>query len=281
MRKWTPILLLITASCDIVEPQSDALVIEAYVQPNQPLPSISVSRALPLDAPGARAPVDGAAIEFRLDGVDQIYRAATESGLYEPVSPLLALPGQRFSLSVRHGPDVASGSGLVPPVLTLDSVRVGTPDAPTRAVLLDSLALPLDTLSVSRTGFIYPIDVTVWWKAPGGAGDFWVETSVTPVESFSSRLIDFFLPSTSVLEEPAASPGQVSWTGVYAVPVSAATSPLPPHRIRAGVVRGELDYARFALSRNDPDRREPISNVTGGIGIIAGIALDSVSVFVR
>lgn len=281
MRKWTPILLLIAVSCDIAEPQSDALVIEAYVQPNKPLPSISVSRTVPLDASGDRAPVRGATVEFQLDGVEQVYRAATQSGIYEPVAFTLALPGQRFSLSVRHGPDVASGSGVIPPVLSLDSVRVGIPEAPTPAVLLDSLALPLDTLSVSQTGFIYPIDVTVWWKAPGGAGDFWVETSVTPVESFSSRLIDFFLPSTSVLEEPPASQGQRSWTGVYAVPVQAATSPLPPHRIRTGVVRGELDYARFALSRNDPDRREPISNVTGGIGIIAGIALDSLSVFVQ
>ncbi len=166
--------------------------------------------------------------------------------------------------------------------MTLDSLRVSAPREPIRAVLLDSLSLSLDTLSISSTGFIYPVDVTLWWKTPPETGgDFWVETSVTPLESFSSRLIDFFLPSSSVLQEPSASNGPLSWTGIYAVPVESATTPLPRHLLRVAAVRGELDYARFALSRTDPDRREPVSNVSGGIGIVAGIALDSIRVYVE
>ncbi|NNE70529.1 MAG: DUF4249 family protein [Rhodothermales bacterium] len=267
--------------CDTVEPEPDVLVVEAFVQPNQPLPTIRASRAVPLDQPYQATPATGAEIVFFLDGRRQAYEPAATPGSYQSVTGMLALPGQSFSLTVRHQGDVATGEGTVPPLLTVDSVHVGVPAAPIRAVLLDSLALPLDTLAVSQTGFIYPIDVTIWWNAPGTTADFWVETSVVPVESFSSRLIDFFLPSTSVLEEPPASLGQRSWTGVYAVPVSGAEDPMPAHRIRAAVVRGSLDYARYALSRNDPERREPISNVNGGIGIITGIALDSLSVHVQ
>ncbi|MFT4604663.1 MAG: hypothetical protein ACI9W4_001396 [Rhodothermales bacterium] len=279
------LLVAVVAACDSDPLEPDALVVQAYFQPNKPLPTVSLSRSVPLNEDGIGRPARGAEIRVTVDGMEVEYGESPEAGVYSAVSTGLVAAGATFELVASHGGDVATAKGTVPPPLTVDSLRVSAPNQPIRAVLLDSLSLPLDSLALSSTGFIYPVDVTLWWTAPPegaqGSGDYWVETSVTPLESFSSRLIDFFLPSSSVLQEPPHGQGPLSWTGIYAVPVESATTPLPPHVLRVAAVRGELDYARFALSRNDPDRREPVSNVTGGIGIVAGIALDSIRVYVE
>lgn len=270
------------AACDTAPTAVDALVVQAYFQPNKPFPAVTLSRAVPLTQDGIGEPAREAELQVSIDGEAVEYEESEVPGVYTALSEGLVAPGARFEFVARHAGDVATASGTVPPPMTLDSLNVSAPRTPIRAVLLDSLSLSLDSLSISSTGFIYPVDVTLWWEAPPATGgDYWVETSVTPLESFSSRLIDFFLPSSSVLEEPRDGRGPLSWTGVYAVPVESATTPLPDHVLRVAAVRSELDYARFALSRTDPDRREPVSNVTGGIGIVAGVALDSIRVRVK
>jgi hypothetical protein len=50
--------------------------------------------------------------------------------------------------------------------------------------------------------------------------------------------------------------------------------------MRVSLVRSNASYAAFASSRRDPDRREPISNVRGAVGIAAGVAVDSVRITV-
>ena len=276
------LLLMTSAACDSVSTEPEVLVVQAYFQPNRPFPAVTLSRAVPLNEDGIGRPVRGAEIEITVNGAEVDYAESPEAGVYTALSTGLVPPGASFEFTARHGGDVATAKGFVPPPMALDSLRVSAPDQPIRAVLLDSLSLSGENPSLSSTGFLYPVDVTMWWRRPPETGGgYWVETSVMPLETFSSRLIDFFLPSSSVLQEPPSGSAPLSWTGIYAVPVESATSPLPRHVLRVAAVRAELDYARFALSRNDPNRREPISNVTGGIGIVAGIALDSIRVYVE
>jgi hypothetical protein len=40
-------------------------------------------------------------------------------------------------------------------------------------------------------------------------------------------------------------------------------------------VRGDTAFAAFAQTRTDPDRREPISNVEGGLGVAVAVSVDS------
>ncbi|MBO6574842.1 MAG: DUF4249 family protein [Rhodothermales bacterium] len=276
------ILLALTAvvACDTVPSQPEALVLEGYVQPGQPLPGIRVSRSVPLRADRSPEPVAGASVSTIING--RIVSFAEQApGWYLPLDSTVVQTGDGFSVQVTAEGRTARASGEVPPRLRLDSVRVNTPAEPIAAVLLDSLVVGLDSLALpARSGFIYPVEVTVWWQAPPAlAGNFWVETSIQPEAAFSSSLIDFFLRPRSVLEEPA---GQaLSWTGIYAVPVAGREDPMPEHQIRVAAVRGTVDYARFALSRDQADRREPEGNVLGGAGIITGIALDSTRVYVR
>jgi Domain of unknown function (DUF4249) len=278
------LLIVGVSACDSASTDPEALVLEAYFQPGKPLPPVIVSRASSLDSPSIQ-PVSGAKIGADLNGQHIPYSESAEPGRYLPTSSVAVASGDVFRLSVADGGDVAWAEGVVPPRIQLDSIRVSASSSPIAAVLLDSLTLAFDSLAVglpSRMGFIYPVNVTMWWKAPPvPLSDSWVQTSLQPVETFSSGLVDFFLLPFSVLEETASPAVQLSWSGLYAVPVDAAEDVMPPHFLRIAAVRGTLDYARFALSRSDPDRREPVGNVVGGIGIVTGIALDSVRVYVE
>jgi len=161
---------------------------------------------------------------------------------------------------------------------------VAVPEKPVRAVLLDSLDIRFDSLDVgARQGFLYPVEVTLWWKTDfdDTGEDFWIETQLKPRTTFSSEIVDFFLLPAEVFRERSVQPdafGRREWTGVYAVPVDDEADPLPAHELKAALLRSGTDYARFATSRDDPQRREPVSNVAGGIGIVAGISVDSLRV---
>jgi hypothetical protein len=64
---------------------------------------------------------------------------------------------------------------------------------------------------------------------------------------------------------------------VYAVPVESGTAPLPRHRLTTSLTRGDTSFASFAQTRTDPDRREPISNVEGGLGVALAVSVDSLA----
>jgi hypothetical protein len=170
--------------------------------------------------------------------------------------------------------------GTIPPAITLDSLQVNIPDEPVQAVFADTLGI-----TGTEEGYIYPVEVTLWWTAlPGGTdpdSPYWIQTLLRPVSSFSSAVVDFFLlPEEILLEDglPLDDARRRHWTGVYAVPVERATDPIPDHTLTAALLRSEADYARFAISRNAPNRREPLSNVSGAVGIVAGISVDSMRV---
>jgi hypothetical protein len=110
----------------------------------------------------------------------------------------------------------------------------------------------------------------------------WVRTRLRPPASFPSAVVDFVLNTDETQREIdyAENEGLTvrRWSGTYAVPVETLDDPLPPHALDVFVLRSGTDYAEYALSRTDPDRREPVSNVTGGLGIAVGIAVDGRSI---
>jgi hypothetical protein len=152
----------------------------------------------------------------------------------------------------------------------------------------DSLDLP------AEQAFIFPVDATLTWTPPPGDGaprdgapadsTRWIRALLDPFDPFQSTLVDFFLQPEAIFREVEATPapgGGRQWQGVYAVSADSADAPLPRHRLRVALVRGDSAYAAFAASRNDPDRREPVSNVTGGLGIATAVALDTLTVTVE
>lgn len=270
---------LLIAGCDVTRTdEPGTLVVEAYVETDAPLPPVRVSRTRAVADPRP-APEPLASVELFLNGQSVPYAEADEPGTYRPVPPfdtLRARAGDAFRLEVRSGTDVARGDGTVPPGLRDVFVALDVPADPVEAILLDSLRLPLDSLQFelpSRTGYVYPIVAALTW--PDAEPDWWVSLTVEPREPFSSTLLDYFLRPRSVSEEAALrdAAGGGSWTGVYAIPVDDAGAPVPVHDVVVTVVRGDADWAAWAASAGDPSRREPLSNVRGGVGLVVGVSV--------
>jgi len=164
-------------------------------------------------------------------------------------------------------------------------VRFSVGAEPVAAVLLDSLDIGLDSLNISlntRRGFIYPVQVSIDWLVGDSDSDptYWIETKLNPITAFSSTIVDFFLlPSAIFPEDSARKKDELhTWEGVYAVPVDKETDPLPIHDLRVAVLRSSVTYAQFASSLLDPVGREPTTNLTGAVGFVGGISVDSVRV---
>ena len=278
-------LVLLTATllpaCEALEPDEEPrLVVQGFVDAGKPLPEIRLSQTFspnqPYDDLGSA--VSNAELAVTLGPSIVPYRPVEgEPGLYEPVVETLAEQGETFSLGVKWFNSRAEASGVVPPLVHIERLEVRLPEEPVSAVLLDSLALS-DSLAVgARTGFIFPIEVAISWKPELGEKDLWVRAQLYPYTGFSSTVVDLFLRSDQILpeEDLPSSNGLRTWTGVYAVRVDSADDPLPVHKLRVALVRSGVDYARYASTRNAPERRAPVSNVSGGIGIFTAISVDS------
>ncbi|MEM6646769.1 MAG: hypothetical protein AAF730_10985 [Bacteroidota bacterium] len=269
------------AACDSGGPVApEQLVVEAFIEASPQTPRVVVRRSGLPDASYAPAAalVDGATVHART-AAGTLTFAPEAGGTY---TAAVGLPARTpFKLEVEVEGARATASGLVPPQIALADIAINVPDTPVEAVLLEGF--DLDSLGVTLDeGFIYPIEVTLRWARPAGYSPadsvYWVQTRLAPVVAFTSTVLDFFLLAEDVFNEQTAwQPGarRYEWTGVYAILVETRTTPLPVHELDVGLLRSTEAYARFARTRADRDRREPLSNVAGGLGIVAGIALDS------
>ena len=281
------ILFLFLSGCDSVEPESDTfLVIQGFLEANEPLPELTLKQTVAVNQDlitEPEQPVLDADVQLILNGTSIPYRASlTQPGVYEPSSQAdqIILPGTSFSINFEWLGQEAHASGVIPHTIELDSIQVRIPDTPVTAILVDTLRL--DTPSVgARSGYIYLVEVDLWWTTPQQAvsipdSTFWIETRLRPQIDFSSKVLDVFLLSEEVQPEETIQGdtfSRKSWTGVYAVPVEDSLSSIPDHSLSIQLLRGTTDYALFAASRNNPERREPISNIEGAIGIVTGISL--------
>lgn len=294
------VLLVASASCDTTPaPEDEILVVEAYFDAGSPLPPVRVTRTLPVAGIDDAAGVDNAVVDVRLGTTEYAYRPDPERDTWfvpaEDDAGVIVTSGKTFFVSVHSAGRRATASGTVPPTLDLAAFDVEVPDEPVSAVFVDTLQIGLDSLNLAidaREGYIYPISVSVQWETfpeDSGTDGYWIQARLLPRNPFSSSLIDFFLlpeqifleDASNVVDEPGMPTARRAWSGVYAVPVEGADDPVPEHLLRVAVLRSTAEFARFATSKTDPERREPVSNVDGGIGFVGGISVDSISVTVN
>ena len=303
---WAAALCIATltcwARCDTVEPEGDSqLVVEAFVDVGKPLPTIRLwqtrplGEAYPFDAGTA---VSDAAVRLALGGTSVAYQPLEgQPGRYGPAQPQSVPVRMPLAFEATWQGQQATAESLAPPALTLDSVGVTVPDEPIDGIILDSLfidpilvdSLQFDSLRTgAEQGLVYLVEVTLWWTVDfaevGPDSAYWVRTQLKPLLPTRPTFDDFFLRPEQIFRERDTDrdvQGRRRWTGVYAVPVETRETPLPAHDLRVAIIRSGQDYARFISGRDDPERREPPSNVVGGIGIFAGLSLDSVHVAVQ
>lgn len=282
----------VLAGCDSGLPDDAdvVLVVEGFIDADRTLPHIRLRRTLapaqPYDENAAA--VNDAEISLQLGASNVVFVPdGRRNGLYLPESTagtVVPAPGDSFALQVAWQGSLISGEGIVPPVIDIRSTRIRIPDEPVSAVLLDSLVLS-DSLSLeAQQGFIYPIEVTITWEDRGPSNaNHWVRAQLQPYTTFSSSFVELFLRSEEIFEESSAAfseSGIRTWTGVYAVGVEEKEDPVPPHDLRVALIRSGEDYARSAASRHAPERREPFTNLRGGVGIFTAISVDSTRIHV-
>lgn len=289
--------------CDAMQPTEEpVLVVEGFLDSGKPLPQLRLGRTSSLSEPygGAANAVSDAEVRLDVAGRSIAYRPVPgQPGMYGPVdgNGEIAPARSPFTADVTWGTQHATASGTVPPPIRIEGVSVHVTDKPIKAVQLDSVLLDpsrLDTLRLDSTltaagvAYIYPVEVTLTWSVDfeetGADSAYWVRTQLKPPDAVTSDRINIFLRPEQIQRERGVARGEgglKQWTGVYAVPVSSKDAILPPHRVRIALLRSGSDYARYASSRDAPERREPISNVEGGIGIVSGISVDSLFLEVR
>lgn len=272
-------VLCVVAGCDPVGPAfTPRVVVEAFLDAGRPLPDVLLRTTRAPGDGGADDVLADAAVTLDADGrTTRLLPVPGQPGRYRAADASGVVAGRVYGLSVAApGLPSASARTVVPPSLTIDSVAIEPAERTIRAVLLDSLRL--DPGPAPPVGFVYPVEVRVYWRAPDAPADtFSVRAQLRPTAADGAR---FFFPPEALLRENALpSPGGARvFVGVYAVPVATQQAPLPEHALRIALVRGAGDYARFIASRDAPDRREPVSNVRGGRGVFAGVSVDTVRV---
>jgi len=280
-------LVLGLAGCDWTSApvEADRLVVESFLETGQPLPAVDLRQTRPLRAPRGDSVVaaTGATVRVEVDGTVHTYEETGRPGQYRPPIPASVPADVPWRLTVRWNGTTARARGTTPRRIGLTEVCVEPSEDPVRAVQVDSLRR--DSLDIpADVGYIYPVDVTVRWEAGRPASErdssTWVRAQLRPdATPFPSEVVEFFLQPAEIRREDAyLRRGEtLRWRGVYAVPVDSSTAPLPRHNLTTALVRGDTAFAAFAQTRTDPDRREPISNVNGALGIATAVSVDSLA----
>lgn len=278
--------LLAVAGCDATFPdQEPILVIEGYLQPEQPIPPIRITESDPLAAHKRLATPPDAAVQFQIgDQSIRLIPTPDLPGYFVPADyPEFIVPSlAEFDVSVQWQGQDFSAHGQVPPSLSINEVSIHIPDTPEQAILVDTLRL--DTLAIqAKTIYIYTIEATVSWTAEQASDtdqpDYWIEARLRSTPSLSSKVLNQFLLTDEIQLEKQIlkKDGFYIWKGVYAIEAAGPNAPVPPHDLSVVLVRSGYDYAHFASSLQNPGNTEPVSNIQGGVGILAGIALDSLN----
>ena len=283
-------LLLSLVRCDWSTAPVDEteVVVEAFLETNRAFPAIVLRRTVPLAGAGALEgnAATGAEVVLTHDGTRVPYREdAQEAGRYVPTVSGVVRPRVPWTLTVQWNGETARAEGQTPVALALTEVCVDVPNDPVQAIQVDSLRR--DSLDIPATrDFIFPVDVTVRWASDVSLlpddKTAWLRAELRPdTPPFASRVVEFFLEPDEVQREDAFRQvdGERQWRGVYAVPVdSTEANLLPRHKLTAAFVRGDSAFADYAQTRTDPERRQPISNIEGGLGIATAVSVDSIVV---
>jgi regulatory protein len=268
--------VLLLARCDFADSaERQPLVVEAFLETGASLPTITLRQTQSLRATDSlpAGAARGAELELRVNDRTVAYReAAQKPGRY--VSQTAAsVPAQAsWQLQARWRAETATAQGTTPPPIHLAEVCVDVPPAPVEAIRVDSLRRDSLDIPAEQT-YIYPVDVSLRWPVPaapsGGSNTaHWVRPRLNPDTTESdSRVVSFFLEPVDVRREDRFRrvDDWRTWAGVYAVPAEDSTAAVPRHRLAVTLTRGDTAFAAFARSRDDPERREPVSNVRGSI----------------
>lgn len=273
--------------CDTVSPERPGtVVVEAFWHVASRPDTLQISQATLLSEPAVGI-WEGGMVETWTDEDPErrtVWTSAPSAAhkFVPSMPPTVLNPGDRVHMRVidRNGRLAASASDDVPQPIQLDQVSIVVPPSPVDAIAFDSLRLDSFRLDISKIS-AYLIEVSGSWTVDTSVPTQeieWMEPviQVIPSAGPSGQAI---IPTPEIFQARSIEDdGLGSWTGVYLMAIDRTETMLPEHTLRLTLVRGSTAYARYASTRHHADRREPLSNVEGGVGAFHVIARDVVDV---
>jgi hypothetical protein len=260
-RFWlTLALALIGVACEgdsLLLPESDLVVVEAFLYAGQPVTNVKLTLTIPLDSDEAPEPLPDAQVTLTRDGVEfALISTEGEPGYYHyPGSDLEVVPGDEFALEVRHDGRIVTGETVVP-----------TPP--------EGLSLSSDTMAIANLGL-----------GMGGFGGKF---------SFSSLLVYWSNPDWSYYYVTAdnleADPAPMPHTEMFTRPIRFISQPVQSdsmgvnqftlthygvHRLNLYHVNQEYADLYEGQTQDSRDLNEPPSNISGGLGVFSAFTADS------
>ena len=133
-------------------------------------------------------------------------------------------------------------------------------------------------------GYIYLVDVIVYWTRPED-DSWWIRAYLDPPPGAPTLAEGLILRMDETRSErelgDSGNPEVRRWQGTYAFPADGPDRPLESHVVNLAILRSGLDYARFALYQQNPEQGMSGGNVSGGVGIVAGISTDRRQILVE
>jgi len=265
---------LLTAGCSDkspLVPEADQIVVRAYLYAGQPVTDIDITSALALDSEDSLAPpISDATVSLTRSGVSYTLTPTSgQSGYYHYAGADLSVAaGDQFSLSVSYGGRTATASTTVP------AAPSGVTVYPTELTLTQNDFSEFGGPGSGGGGFgrFFADDTTallVSWEREDGASYYVtlenLETDPEPINVTSSDRPAFnvrFISMPVTSGQYRVTRQSVSYFGRYMV----------------RVYRVNQEYADLYLSRSQDSRdlNEPLTNISGGLGVFTAFNCDSV-----
>ena len=244
-------------------PEADLVVMRAYLFAGEPVTEIRLTSSLVLGSTDSVAPpVEDADVYLTRNGTRYVLQpTAGRAGFYDyPGNDLAVEAGDEFTIEITYLGRVASASTVVPS----KPAQVG--------VYPDQLGIQELTFGMGRGRFQNDdtTAVQVTWTNPGG-------------ESYYVTLENIESDPAPIFEPPAGFPARPPLRFV-SIPVNSeeyritrrSVTYFGTHKVK--VYRVNREYVDLFISRNqDPrDLNEPLTNITGGLGIFTAFNSESV-----
>jgi hypothetical protein len=249
--------------CDsAMEPAAPRLVIEGYLIEGRTIEGIRVTESQTLDRPYGSAGIHGARVEITVDGqVLALVESPGSSGLYRDPGSHRVASGKTYALRVEHGGRVATGRTTVPDHIELlpsSSVHTGAVDT----IRYLGSEVFLEWTPIERRKFVVGF-VSIDQEREKIERDFGDEFEDEVKEVPDTAFVAAFNKVNSA---------EVPWI---------VFNYFGNHMLR--VYAADDAYYDFVRTREqDPmSLIDPLSNITGGLGVFGSASVAEVHVFVR
>jgi len=241
-----------------VIPDTDEIVIQAYLYANKPVTDIKITTLALFDKPETQKPINNALVSLNKNGLDyDLSLSPGDSGYYSyKGKDLTVLPGDSFQLNVTYNGKTAFAKTIIPNAPQITYISVDILWVPGKIILTDSNKIKVKWQSPDGSNAYFIVDIKphydLPWEVYGSTSRL---NQYIPFEekwSFHEFTISFFEKTEK---------GDFTFI-IYQI---------------------NREYVEFLMNGIliDGKRKEPFSNIENGYGIFTAFNSDSCRIYYK